>query len=150
MASEYQATGLGAFRVADGAWIPNDPANRDWQEYQQWLADGGVPDPFTPFGLPPPPEFPNEISDRQFYQALAQAGEITEDEALAAVGVGAIPARMMDAIALLPAEQQFPARMLASGNVIFRRDSPMVAMLQHNLGWTDAQTDGLWKLAASL
>jgi hypothetical protein len=35
-------------RTADQAWIPNDPANRDWQEYQQWLADGGVPDPVPP------------------------------------------------------------------------------------------------------
>jgi hypothetical protein len=32
-------------RVADQAYIPDDPANRDWAEYQQWLADGGVPDP---------------------------------------------------------------------------------------------------------
>jgi hypothetical protein len=150
MAAEYQATQLGAFRMRDGAWIPNDPANRDWQEYQQWVADGGVPDPFNPIGLPPLPEFPNEISDRQFFQALAQAGEITQDEALAAVGTGTIPARMMDAIALLPEEQQFPARMLVSGNVVYRRDSPMVAMLQQTLGWTDQQTDDLWKLAASL
>jgi hypothetical protein len=150
MAAEYQATQLGAFRVADSAWIPNDPANRDWQEFQQWVADGGVADPYLIPGIPQPPEFPNEISDRQFFQALAQAGEITQDEALAAVGTGAIPARMADAIALLPEEQQFPARMLVSGNVVYRRDSPMVAMLQQNLGWTDQQTDGLWKLAASL
>lgn len=28
-----------------GASIPKDTANRDWQQYQQWLATGGVPDP---------------------------------------------------------------------------------------------------------
>jgi hypothetical protein len=35
-------------RTADGAFIPNDDANMDWQAYQQWLEDGGVPDPVTP------------------------------------------------------------------------------------------------------
>jgi len=35
-------------RTADGAGIPPDPANSDWQAYQRWLADGGVPDPYVP------------------------------------------------------------------------------------------------------
>ena len=39
-------------RASDGACIPPDPANRDYAEYQQWLADGGVPDPYVP---PPQP-----------------------------------------------------------------------------------------------
>lgn len=33
-------------RTTDQAFIPNDPANRDWQDYQTWLATAGnVPDP---------------------------------------------------------------------------------------------------------
>jgi hypothetical protein len=32
-------------RVADGAVIPFDPANRDYQEYLLWLAAGNVPLP---------------------------------------------------------------------------------------------------------
>ena len=29
-------------------FIPNDSANRDRVEYDKWLADGGVPDPYVP------------------------------------------------------------------------------------------------------
>ena len=32
-------------RLPDNAWIPNDPDNTDWQQYQVWLSEGGVPLP---------------------------------------------------------------------------------------------------------
>jgi hypothetical protein len=32
-------------RRVDGAFIPNDPANRDYQEYLTWLDQGNTPDP---------------------------------------------------------------------------------------------------------
>lgn len=35
----------GVLRIEDNAFIPFDPANRDFQEYQEWLALGNQPLP---------------------------------------------------------------------------------------------------------
>jgi len=54
--ADYQLTAYPnmVLRTAGGS-IPNDPANADWQIYQQWLDDGGVPDPYVEPPPPPPP-----------------------------------------------------------------------------------------------
>lgn len=35
----------GVIRLADRAYIPENTGNRDWREYQEWLAAGNVPEP---------------------------------------------------------------------------------------------------------
>jgi hypothetical protein len=58
MAAYQLAASDTVIRTSDGAFIPNDPDNRDRQEYERWLADGGVPDPYVPPPEPPPPPDP--------------------------------------------------------------------------------------------
>jgi hypothetical protein len=60
----------GVTRLDDGAAIPEDPNNRDWIAYQEWLADGNTPDP-APAVDPRPAQYAQKI---QAGLAIASAG----------------------------------------------------------------------------
>lgn len=97
-----------------------------------------------------PAPVPEEISDRQFFHALAILKMITEDEALVAVKTGDPPAAMSSFISALPYEQRFGARMLLEGATTFRRSHPLTAAFGDGMNLNSGQVDALWRIAASL
>ena len=62
-------TGSSVIRLADGAVIPNDARNVDWQDYQRWLAGGGLPLPAD--SLPAPIDLSNIDNHEKTFKALA-------------------------------------------------------------------------------
>ena len=99
----------------------------------------------VPFPVPVP-----DISDRQFFQALAIRGEITEAEALDAVGPGIIPPAMDALIDQLPQEQRFAARMLIRGATRYERKHPIADLIRSLYGWSIEDADDFWRFAATL
>ena len=74
---QLHSSGVAVVRLNDDGTltgIPTDPANTDYQEYQQWLAAGNTPDHApAPPAPPAPPEPPTAI------EKLAAAGLTVEE-----------------------------------------------------------------------
>ena len=78
----YKLLQDGVIRLADQAYIPVAPANRDWRAYQAWLAQGGVPEAADP------PSTPIDYSNsdnldktlRALALCIAQVGGLTANQ----------------------------------------------------------------------
>ena len=99
---------------------------------------------------PAPAPIPETISDRQFFQALANRQLITEAEAEDAVASGVIPASLLELVNTLPSEQRFSARMFLKGATSFERAHPMTEVIGSAYGMTPEQIDQLWLDAHAL
>lgn len=97
----------------------------------------------------PPPPVPQSISDRQFFQQLAVAEIITQEQALAS-NAAVIPAPLLAIIDQMAADQQFAAKMLISGATVFERNHPMTEAIGAAYGWSSDQIDAFFTAAAAL
>ena len=116
-------------RLADGAHIPADPGNTDYQEYQRWLDAGNEPEPYRP----PPKPVPQSVTRFQARAALHLAGLLPRVEALMSDQATDPLAR----IAWQDAQE-------------FRRQGPTVLVMAQALGLSEQQLDELFTTAASL
>lgn len=94
---------------------------------------------------------PYQVSDRKFFQALAERGVISEDEAVAAVARGELPPELQGFLASIKDKRaQFAARMMLAGNTLIERDHPTIIALFAALGMSEAEADDLFRFTAKL
>ncbi|MGW5960668.1 hypothetical protein [Methylorubrum thiocyanatum] len=144
--------------IVEGVSIagPLPPASAEYLSvYERLIADGVKPEAYAPPAAP----VPAIISDRQFAQALALAGTITEDEALAWAARGELPQAMETALDHIPEAdgQRFGARMMLAAATSYERRLPLTEQLGALLTnpatgkpYDAAALDALWTRAAAL
>ena len=122
-------------RLADGASIPFADGNRDYEEYKQWLLDGGIPEPeFTEAELAQQLEDakPKVVTMRQARLALLQAGLLTTVDTAIANGIDGA----------MKIEWEYATEV--------RRDWESLITMATALGMTSSQLDDLFLLASTL
>lgn len=92
---------------------------------------------------------PAAVSRRQLLLALAAAGLITGEEALAAATTGAVPAAIDAVFSALPEADALAARITWATMSVAERDHPLIAALIAAEVATPEQVDALFIDAAS-
>lgn len=121
-------SGPGVSRDVDGAFIPDDPRNSDWQAYRAWVEEGNAPAPY----IAPAPPVPDQVSNYQARAALIGAGIFdTVDGAVRKSG-------NQLAIAAWDHAQ------------VINRQSPFIDALKGAAALTDTEIDQLFAAAAAV
>lgn len=92
------------------------------------------------------------LSDRQFFQGLAEREIITWDEAFAAIQTGTVPQTLVDLInaAIEDEMDRKRALFLVAGAVTFEFSNPLVPMIGARYEWDEEQLRDFWRFCASL
>jgi hypothetical protein len=124
---QYALTETNEVVRSDGAFIPNDPANRDRAAYDAWLSQGNKPSPYDA------PRAPGTLSvtPRQARLALLGAGLLPQVEA---------------AVATASPETQITWEFAG----VINRDDPLITNLAAALGLSPVQIDALFTTASTL
>lgn len=123
----YKLSKNGEVVIKDGyLYIPNDPANTDYQAYLKWLSLGNTPDPADT-----EPVCYLSVSPRQIRQALTQSNKRSEVEA-----------------AVASSDQDTKDWWNCATS--FEENHPKVLEMCTALGITDEQRHGIFVLAKSL
>ena len=82
---DYTLSEFGVTRTSDRASIPESDDNRDWREYQEWLAEGNVADPI-PVPVIDPAVAERKASEKSARDKIATTAALTADEESAMFG----------------------------------------------------------------
>lgn len=124
----YQLTQTSSVvRLGDGALIPADPDNRDYEAYQRWLSAGNTPVPY----VAPEPALPQVLTRRQALLALLAAGKLDQVE-----------------LVIQSAPRAVQIAWEAAGT--FERDNPLIESIAPQVGLSEQDVDNLFIQAAAL
>ncbi|SEB54107.1 hypothetical protein SAMN05443249_0402 [Beijerinckia sp. 28-YEA-48] len=146
--------GAAPLTVAWATWRQPEPSEDD-PDRLDWLAAGQLVEASidvaaeTPLADDPRP-LPLSVTVRQFAQASAMLGHITQTEALNWATRRSLPAQMEDMLDSVPEQYRWDARMLVEGASTYEPSNDFMSMFAIVANISEDQQFAIWRTAAAL